>query len=36
MTEKKPSCFVIQEYDEGGTFDKRYHETIEPSLKKLV
>ncbi len=34
MSEEKPSCFVIQEYDDGGTFDKRYHESIEPALKK--
>lgn len=34
MSEDKPSCFVIQEYDDGGTFDKRYHESIDPALKK--
>ena len=34
MTEEKPNCFVIQEFDDGGTFDKRYNESIEPALKK--
>ena len=29
----KPTCFVIQDFDDGGTFDKRYEETIEPALK---
>lgn len=29
---KKPTCFVIQQFDDGGTFDKRYIETIRPAL----
>lgn len=29
----KPVCFVIQAFD-GGTFDRRYHETIKPALIK--
>lgn len=29
---KKPSCFVIQQFDDGGMFDKRYQETIRPAL----
>ena len=33
MENDKPRCFVIQEFDEGGKFDKRYDETIEPALK---
>ncbi len=33
MENGKPRCFVIQEFDEGGKFDKRYDETIEPALK---
>lgn len=28
----KPSCFVIQQFDDGSTFDKRYSETIHPAL----
>jgi len=32
MENNKPTCFVIQEYDDGGPFDKRYQETIEPAL----
>jgi hypothetical protein len=32
MENNKPTCFVIQEFDEGGTFDKRYQETIRPAL----
>ena len=32
MEKNKPTCFVIQEFDEGGKFDKRYHETIQPAL----
>ena len=32
MTDSKPTCFVIQEFDDGGTFDKRYQETIMPAL----
>lgn len=32
MENSKPTCFVIQEFDNGGKFDKRYHETIEPAL----
>ncbi|MCK5058670.1 MAG: hypothetical protein KAT34_18600 [Candidatus Aminicenantes bacterium] len=35
MSSKKPSCFVIQEFDDGGTFDKRYKDIIEPTLKSL-
>ncbi|MBI1803376.1 MAG: hypothetical protein HY033_09020 [Ignavibacteriae bacterium] len=34
MNNDKPICFVIQEYDDGGTFDRRYHETIAPALSK--
>jgi hypothetical protein len=29
----KPTCFVIQSFD-GGTFDRRYTETIRPALIK--
>lgn len=32
MENNKPTCFVIQEFDDGGTFDKRYQETIRPAL----
>jgi hypothetical protein len=32
MSESKPTCFVIQEFDDDGTFDKRYQETIRPAL----
>ena len=32
MEKNKPTCFVIQEFDDGGKFDKRYNETIEPAL----
>jgi hypothetical protein len=32
MDQTKPSCFVIQQFDEGGTYDKRYTETICPAL----
>lgn len=32
MENSKPTCFVIQEFDDGGTFDKRYQETIRPAL----
>lgn len=33
MTENtKPTCFVIQEFDDGGRFDRRYIETIRPAL----
>ena len=32
MEKNKPTCFVIQEFDDGGMFDKRYIETIEPAL----
>lgn len=32
MANSKPTCFVIQEFDDGGTFDKRYNETIRPAL----
>ena len=34
MENNKPTCFVIQQFDEGGTFDKRFQETIEPALIK--
>ncbi len=34
MTDEKPSCFVIQEFDDGGTYDRRYAETIAPALLK--
>lgn len=30
---EKPLCFVIQPFD-GGTYDRRYNETIKPALKK--
>lgn len=34
MAEKKIStCFVIQEFDEGGTFDRRYRDVIEPAIR---
>lgn len=29
---KKPSCFVIQEFDEDGKFDRRYGESVHPAL----
>lgn len=32
MDDNLPSCFVIQQFDDGGTFDRRYRETIEPAL----
>ena len=33
MTEEtKPTCFVIQKFDEGGTYDRRYTETVHPAL----
>jgi hypothetical protein len=32
MEGNKPTCFVIQQFDDGGTFDKRYAETIRPAL----
>jgi len=32
MDKTKPYCFVIQQFDEDGTFDKRYTETIYPAL----
>ena len=32
MEKNKPTCFVIQEFDDGRMFDKRYIETIEPAL----
>ena len=32
MEISKPTCFVIQEFDNGGTYDKRYQETIKPAL----
>lgn len=33
MTEDtKPTCFVIQKFDEGGTHDRRYTETVHPAL----
>jgi len=32
MADKKPTCFVIQEFDDGGTFDRRFSETIQPAL----
>ncbi|MGH1441368.1 MAG: hypothetical protein ACRBBR_14735 [Cellvibrionaceae bacterium] len=36
MEDKKelPLCFVIQPFDEGGTYDKRYKETIKPALEE--
>ena len=34
MENNTPTCFVIQEFDDGGPFDKRYQETIEPALIK--
>jgi len=27
------NCFVIQPFDKGGPFDKRYHEVLEPAIK---
>lgn len=30
--QEKPTCFVIQRFDDGGTYDKRYAETIHPAL----
>ena len=32
MENNKPTCFVIQEFDDGDTFDRRYEETISPAL----
>ena len=32
MANPTPTCFVIQEFDDDGTFDKRYKETIKPAL----
>ncbi len=32
MEGNKPTCFVIQEFDDNGAFDKRYQETIKPAL----
>lgn len=32
MENIKPTCFVIQKFDDGGTYDKRYQETIKPAL----
>ncbi len=32
MNDTKPTCFVIQEFDNDGAFDKRYLETIKPAL----
>ena len=32
MEDRKPTCFVIQEFDDDGPFDKRYKETIRPAL----
>ena len=29
----QPRCFVIQPFDEGGPYDKRYDETFEPAIK---
>lgn len=29
-----PLCFVIQPFDDGGTYDLRYKETIKPALEK--
>jgi len=34
MDENTPSCFVIQQFDDGGTYDRRYRETIEPALRE--
>lgn len=31
MTDKKPTCFVIQSFD-GSVYDRRYKETIRPAL----
>ena len=33
IEEQKPTCFVIQSFDDG-TFDRRYRETIRPALVK--
>ncbi len=35
MPDEQPCCFVIQEFDEGGTFDRRYSETVAPTLQKV-
>lgn len=35
MHSDKPTCFIIQKFDSGGPFDKRYKEIIEPTLKSL-
>ncbi len=32
MANPTPTCFVIQEFDDDGMFDKRYKETIKPAL----
>jgi hypothetical protein len=29
---RKPTCFVIQQFDDDGTYDRRYVETIRPAL----
>ena len=29
----QPRCFVIQPFDEGGPYDKRYDETFEPAIE---
>ena len=34
MDENTPSSFVIQQFDDGGTYDRRYRETIEPALRE--
>ena len=28
-------CFIIQPFDDGGEFDKRYHDVIKPALKTI-
>lgn len=33
-TENKLKCFVMQQFDNGGFYDKRYSETIVPALSK--
>lgn len=33
MTDDLPTCFVIQSFDGGATFDRRYSETIAPALR---
>jgi hypothetical protein len=32
--EEQPTCFVIQSFDGGGKYDRRYKETIRPALLK--